>query len=109
MRAGFKYNEHFKSPAGLEQYSWYLPVDASTSEILSGFAAMYKLTGDELWREKAYALADMITRMQNPETGFIPTQWITKDANTVVYSFWVNCHLCCAGHLHSLSKENLDK
>ena len=104
LRSPFGYNEHFKSPAGLEQYSWYVPVDGSTAIIMSGFFAMYDLTGDELWREKAYALADMITRMQNPETGVIPTQWITKDANKDIYSFWVNCHIGTAGHMYRLAK-----
>ncbi len=104
LRSSFGYNEHFKSPAGLEQYAWYVPVDGSTATIMTSFYAVYKLTGDELWREKAYALADMITRMQNPETGMLPTQWITKDANKDVYSFWVNCHLGTAGNMYRISK-----
>lgn len=100
----YEYNEYWESPAGLEQYEWYLPIDGSTAGIMSGFMAMYELTGDELWREKAYALADKITRMQNSDTGLIPTQWVTKNANTDIWSFWINCHLGTARFMYELGK-----
>ena len=96
------------SPAGLEQYEWYLPIDSSTSYIASTFMDVYKLTGDKLWYEKSCALADNITRMQNPETGIIPTHWIRKNAHTDIFSFWINCHLGTAKHMYYIA-ENSDE
>ncbi len=97
-----EYNEFWESPAGLEQYQWYVPVDGSTAAIASAFLAVYELTGDKLWYEKACALADMITRMQNEQTGLIPTQWITENPETNIWNFWINCHLGTARSMYRL-------
>jgi len=99
------YRECWESPAGLEQYEWYVPVDSSTSAIAEAFFTVYELTGDRLWYEKACALLDMITRMQNEETGLIPTQWITENPKTKIWSFWINCHLIVARRLYELSNK----
>ncbi len=82
------------SPAGLEQYNWYVPIDGSTSKIMRAFLTLYKVNNNPLLLEKACALADSITRIQNPETGMIPTHWIFKDCNKKVDEwFWMNCHI----------------
>lgn len=100
----WEYNEFWESPAGLEQYEWYVPVDGSTTAIAVTFLEVYKLTKDKLWYEKACALADMVTRMQNKETGLIPTQWITENPNTDIWCFWINCHLGTARNMYILSE-----
>ena len=98
----WEYSDCWESPAGLEQYEWYVPVDGSTAAIATAFMAVYELTGDKLWYEKACTLADMITRMQNEETGLIPTQWITENPKTKVWNFWINCHLGTARNMYRL-------
>lgn len=35
----------------------------------------------------------MITRMQNSETGVIPTFWVKTDCMDVLDNFWINCHI----------------
>ncbi len=99
------YRQCWESPAGLEQYEWYVPVDSSTSAIAEAFMEVYTLTGDKLWYEKACALFDKITRMQNEETGLIPTQWITEDPKHKIWNFWTNCHLACARILYNIANK----
>lgn len=88
-----KPDEKWYSPAALEQYDWYVPIDGSTASVIKDFLKLYSVTGDELYLEKAYALGDSITRMQNPQTGVIPTHWITTNCSTVLENFWINCHI----------------
>ena len=77
----------FSSPAGLEQYQWYLPIDCSTSDILRTFAALYEAGQGEIYLAKAKALADSITREQR-ENGWIPTHW---NGNETENGSWINC------------------
>ena len=98
--------QHWYSPAGLEQYEWYVPIDGSTASIAKVFLTMYDATGDELYREKAYALGDSITRMQNKETGIIPTHWFDTNCSTEIRLFWMNCHIGTAFVMLELSKAN---
>jgi len=92
----------FITPCGYEQYKWHVPIDASTSKIATVFTGMYKATGDELYLEKAKALADSITRVQH-ENGYIPTHWMSErhrnGSNT-----WINCMLSTATFLLNLGK-----
>lgn len=82
----------FHSPAALEQYEWYVPIDGSTGAVMRAMLDLYEVTGNELLREKACALADAITRMQG-ESGVIPTHWMSKDPAKDLYNFWINCHI----------------
>lgn len=79
-------------PACLEQYEWYRPVNGSAACVLSVFADTYKLTGNTLFLEKARALADMITRTQNDESGALATYWYDEDCAEKLEDFWFNCH-----------------
>lgn len=92
------------SPACLEQYNWYVPIDSSTATILRTFLDLHKANGNPLLLEKACALADAITRMQNAETGMIPTHWIFKDCMKEMDGwFWFNCHLATARAMMNLA------
>ncbi len=76
------------TPAGLEQYGWYVPIDASTASIAIGFLELYKAGCGELYLAKARALTDQLTVVQH-EDGKIPTHWMnTPDAER---NFWFNC------------------
>ena len=98
-RPGWKTDE-WHVPAGLEQFAWYVPIDDSTAEIMRAFAALYKATGKRLYLEKAKALADSITNMQNPDNGFIPTHWNTVEPDKEsVNRFWINCLFSTATYL----------
>ena len=76
------------TPAALEQYGWYVPIDASTADLALGFLSLYKAGCGDLYLAKARALTDQLTRVQH-EDGKIPTHWMnTPDAEA---NFWFNC------------------
>lgn len=88
----------------LEQYMWHMPIDSSTGRIAETFLHMYALTKDPLLREKAFTLGDMITRMQNPETGMIPTHWTRTESIQDGGNFWINCMIATANALLALAE-----
>lgn len=92
----------YRTPCGYEQYGWYVPIDASTSDIMSAFLAMYDATKDRLYLEKAKALADSITRVQQP-SGMIPTHWISNWYVVDGNDFWVNCMFHTLNYLSEIS------
>lgn len=96
--------EEWYTPAGLEQFRWLMPIDASTSNIMMSFIQMYQLKKDPLMLAKACTLGDMLTRMQNPENGFIPTQWMRKSCIEDEKYFWINCLFSTAKRLIQLSE-----
>ena len=104
------WNEHYKndsywySPAGVEQYFWYVPIDSSSAAIMNTFIDLYEATGDALLLEKAKALGDSITRMQNSESGVIPTHWMSKDCMITLENFWINCHIYTAFAMMKLAR-----
>ena len=83
----------FHSPAALEQYEWYVPIDGSTCAVARAFIDLYSVTKNPLYLEKACALGDAVTRMQDPESGVIPTHWMTANPAKDLYNFWINCHI----------------
>ncbi len=103
-RAFWENDAKWFSPAGLEQYYWHLPIDSSTAYIASTFMDLYSITKDELMLEKAKALCDSITRMQNKDSGVIPTHWIKEDCAENLENFWINCHIYSANALMKLAK-----
>lgn len=92
------------APAGMEQYNWYVPIDTSTAGIMNAFLHLYRATGNPLLLAKAKALADSITRMQNPETGMIPTHWMSEQHRNG-HDFWINCHIGTAIWMSEMAKE----
>lgn len=88
---------NWKTPTALEQYDYYTPIDASMGDMIGGFAAAYKATGNALYREKAKALADNITRHQRAD-GTIPTYFDSRTG-----SDWVNCMVYTADRLEFLA------
>ena len=89
------------TPAGLEQYGWYVPIDASTASIARGFLTLYKAGCGELYLAKAMALADQLTLMQGPD-GRIETHWMnTEGARN---NFWFNCMFESCRFLASMSE-----
>ncbi len=90
------------TPCVLEQYSWYLPIDASLADVSKTFLAMYKAGRGELHREKAKALVDTLTRIQN-EKGLIPTTWTTEQEMDES-NIWINCMISSMRTLSEFSE-----
>lgn len=99
-------------PACLEQYNCYVPIDSSTTYIMTAFVNMYKLKGDRLYLEKAMTLADSITRVQNTETGCIPTFLMGENCAYGYENFWINCLLYSAEAMLNIAEvtenENIE-
>ncbi len=91
------------TPAGLEQYLCYVPIDSSTATIIRGFMNMYRLTRERLYLEKAMALADTITRFQD-ESGMIPTFFVDENCEYGRFNYWINCQIETTGVLLELAK-----
>ena len=89
------------TPAGLEQYGWYVPIDDSTASAALGFLSLYQAGCGKLYLAKARALADQITRMQH-EDGKIPTHWMNTPA--AERNFWFNCLFATCEALEILSE-----
>ena len=83
----------YYTPAGLEQYYCYSPIDGSTAVIMDTFLTMYQLKKDRLYLEKAMTLGDTITRRQVEETGMIPTFWTGVNCEYGHVNFWINCQI----------------
>ncbi len=66
---------------------------------MRAFCCAYKITKNPLYIDKARALANMITNVQNDRSGAIPTYWMHKDCSTDLNDFWVNCHIATASAL----------
>ena len=76
------------TPAALEQYGWYVPIDASTSNLALGFLSLYRAGCGDLYLAKARALTDQLTRVQHAD-GKIPTHWMNTPGAEA--NFWFNC------------------
>ncbi len=88
---------NWKMPTALEQYDYYTPIDGSMGDMIGAFAAAYRATRNPLYREKAKALADNITRHQRAD-GTIPTYFDSRKG-----SDWVNCMVYVALRLEFLA------
>lgn len=80
------------TPCVYEQYQYRTPVDNSSCNVANALLDYYEVTGDRLAFEKAKALIDNLTVVQNPVNGQILTTWdvrsFDRDKNR---SFWINC------------------
>lgn len=88
-------------PCVLEQYEYYVPIDASAAAMLKFYMAMHRKTGDVLDLAKAKALADAITRGQDQESGRYLTYWENNDRGKV--AGWINCAMETAYRLMEFS------
>jgi len=91
----------FHTPAALEQYRCYWPIDASADHMIRAFLAFYKAGCGDIFLAKAKVLADQLTRMQL-ENGQIPTFWI--DTPDFLSNFWFNCMFASCDALMTLSE-----
>ncbi len=96
--------EPHHTPAGLEQYFCYVPIDSSTTTILTAFTDMYHLTGERLYLEKALTLADTVTRRMDLETGQSPTFWVGENCAEGKRNYWINCQIHVAFSMKAMAE-----
>ena len=76
-------------PSVLEQYSCFIPIDASAAKMIRAYLALWRATGEPELLAKARTLGDTVTRVQTPE-GRIPTFWTHDTLSDPIYD-WLNC------------------
>ena len=76
-------------PSVLEQYSCFVPIDASAAKMIRGYLALWRVTGEAELLAKARALGDTLTRVQQAD-GRIPTFWTHDLMGEQTYD-WLNC------------------
>jgi len=67
----------WRTPAVLEQYSCYSPIDASAAKLIRTYLALYAAEGKALDLAKARALGDSMVNNQD-DSGRIRTYWIPE-------------------------------
>jgi hypothetical protein len=81
------------TPCALEQYDYYVPIDASAANFISVFLKAYQVTKDPLYLAKALSLANSMVAAQDKETGKYPTYWW----KSLIDRFgWINCAIYSA-------------
>ena len=84
-------------PGVMEQYYWFVPIDASAAKLIRTYLALYRAEGNPLDLAKAKALGDAMTRMQKPD-GDIPTHWHGEKSCS-----WWNCLLADVDAMNELA------
>lgn len=100
--------QNWPAPCVLEQYSCFTPIDASAAKMIRAYLAIYRALGRAEDLDKARALGDTITRVQQP-SGRIPTFWCGvnrgySDLSVERYD-WLNC-MAAAAHALILLDRN---
>ncbi len=95
------------TPCVYEQYRYRTPIDASVATVGSAFLSEYLATGDELALAKVTALADALTRAQDPRTGLINT-YFRYNPTAGLNDFWINCNLASVKLLLRMSELDSD-
>ena len=101
----------WRTPAVLEQYQCYSPIDASSALLIRTYLALYKAEGRPLDLAKARALGDSMVRNQDV-SGRIRTYWIPEpgDGSDLAGAIrlplggdWFNCMFADAEALGELA------
>lgn len=90
-------------PVALEQYRWYVPVNASLAKMIRTYLALYRAEKNPLDLAKAKALGDACTRAQC-DCGCIPSEWMGEIDKTIAHTTWINCQIATAEALEELAK-----
>lgn len=81
--------DNWITPCALEQYVYYVPIDASAARFIETFKIAYEATGKEIYLAKARSLANSMTIAQDSLTGEYPTYWEYERRHQL--DGWINC------------------
>ena len=81
--------DNWITPCALEQYVYYVPIDASAARFIETFKIAYEATGKEIYLAKAWSLANSMTIAQDSLTGEYPTYWEYERRHQL--DGWINC------------------
>ena len=100
------------APAVHEQYKYETPIDNSSCNVANPLLSYFEMTGDRLAFEKAKALIDNLTIVQNQTSGVIPTALVFRSVDRTVKQITLNC--CFADvkilmRMHELTQKMNDE
>ena len=95
--------DHWFFPCALEQYIYYVPIDASLAKMIRAYLALYRAEGSPLDLAKARALGDSLVRLQRPN-GYIPTEPFIEWKNKGPDGGWLNCTCATVAALSELGE-----
>jgi hypothetical protein len=81
--------DNWITPCALEQYVYYVPIDASAARFIETFLTAYEATGKGIYLAKARSLANSMTIAQDSLTGEYPTYWEHERRHQL--DGWINC------------------
>ncbi len=87
------------TPCVLEQYNFYTPVNASSSDMIEVYITAHRHTGNILYLAKAMDLANTIVATQDVVTGHYPTYLVS---NLLDQEGWINCMTYTAATIRKL-------
>ena len=96
-----RYDDWFY-PCVLEQYVYYVPVDASNAKLIRTYLAIYRAGKNPLDLAKARALGDALVRIQRPN-GYIPTEYALVEKRDDPNQGWLNCSCAALSALAELA------
>ena len=88
-------------PCSLEQYGFYVPIDASAAKMIRAYLALYRALRDPEDLAKARALGDAMTHAQLAD-GRLRTGWCKPLDRTDSGDDWDNCMVASAEALEEL-------
>ncbi|MBS7263222.1 MAG: hypothetical protein KIG36_06415 [Eubacteriales bacterium] len=86
------------TPAVVEQFGCFTPVDASAAKLIRTYLALYQAEHNPLDLAKARTLGDAVTRMTDDD-GLESTWWCTPQLR---FDIWTNCMLAVEQALEEL-------
>jgi len=82
-------SSEFHTPSVMEQYNYFVPVDASAAQMIKTYIEAYSVTKEKVYFHKAETLANSITEQQTND-GKIYTIWYNEDP---MQQDWLDCML----------------
>jgi hypothetical protein len=79
------------TPAVMEQYHCYWPMDVHTANYARAALALYEATGEPEWAHKAVAAANTVTLCQRPDGRLSTLVPDRRFGTTPPFSDWFNC------------------
>lgn len=95
-------------PCSLEQYGYYVPIDASAAKMIRAYLALYRVTDNLEDLAKARALGNVMTQTQSAN-GRLRTWWRKPVDRADNGDDWDNCMIASAEALEELAKFDVEE
>lgn len=91
-------------PSAQEQYAYWVPINASVSNVLRLYWQAYKATHKDIYLAKAKSLANSVTRVQQVYDGDYPTYFFNAKFPLGINRVWLNCTVLTVKTMYNFGK-----